>query len=244
VPEVAIVNAMGVEDRPGSRAWRPDWRHDPAVAGGGVLMDMLHLVYVAEALLGAPFRRVSAEILVRAARSPVEDVALCRFDTDRSVALVNVGWGVGPGGLTISGPAGRIEIAYEGGGTGPFAPLEAVRLVRAAGDRQDLTPSPAATPGVIDVRIAATFREIFSAFATGQVAGATLDDGIRALEATLGAYAAAATGRAVDLPLASDDPVRRLGIAGLREIALAPRGTIARRGVFGVGGPGAGGGAE
>jgi len=115
-PEVAIVNALGVEDRPGSGAWRPGWRHDPRIAGGGVLMDMLHLVYVAEALLGAPFRRVSAELLVRSDDAPVEDIALCRFETDRSVALVNVGWGVGPGGLTVAGPAGRVEIAYAGGG--------------------------------------------------------------------------------------------------------------------------------
>ena len=234
-PEVALVNALGVEDRPGSGAWRPAWRHDPGVAGGGVLMDMLHLVYVAEALLGSPFRRVSAELLVRTAGASVEDIALCRFETDRSVALVNVGWGLGPGGITITGPEGRVEIAYAGGGTGPFAPLAAVRVIDAAGT-SDRTPTQTDPPGVINVRLAETFRELFSAFLGGRRPAATGADGVRALEATLGAYLAAATCRTIDLPLPSDHPVRLRGIAGLREIELAPGSTIARRGVFGVGG--------
>ena len=118
-PDLAILDYLGVEDRPGSAAWRPDWRHDPSVAGGGVLMDMLHVVYVAEALLGRPFRAVSAHVSGRAAGARVEDLAVCRFEADEAVALVNVGWGVGPGGIAIVEPDGRIEIGYDGGGTGP-----------------------------------------------------------------------------------------------------------------------------
>ena len=152
--EIAIVNALGVEDRPGSVAWRPGWRHDPAMAGGGVLMDMLHLVYLAEAFLGSPFRRVSAEILVREDGAAVEEVAVCRFDTDNAIGLVNVGWGSGPGGMTISGPDGRIEIAYASGGTGPFVPLAAVRVVGRDGAIADRTPRDLPAPGVIDVRVA------------------------------------------------------------------------------------------
>ncbi len=236
VPEVAVVNALGVEDRPGSGAWRPGWRHDPGVAGGGVLMDMLHLVYVAESLLGSPFRRVSAELLVRGDHAPVEDIALCRFETDRSVAVVNVGWGLGPGGLSVSGPDGRVDIAYAGGGTGPFAPLAAVRLVRR--DRAyDRTPAVTDPPGTINVRLAETFREVLSALADGRMAGATGVDGVHALEATLAAYVAAATGRTVELPLPPDHPVRLRGIAGVGELELAPWSTVARRGIFGVGGP-------
>jgi predicted dehydrogenase len=234
-PEVAVINALGVEDRPGSGAWRPAWRHDPGIAGGGVLMDMLHLVYVAEALLGSPFRRVSAELLVRTDGAPVEDMALCRFDTDRSVALVNVGWGLGPGGITITGTEGRVEIAYAGGGTGPFAPLAAVRVVDADGIHER-TPAPTDPPGVINVHLAETFRELFSALIAGRRPAATGADGVRALEATLGAYLAAATGRTIELPLPPDHPVRQRGVAGLREVDLAPGSTIARRGVFGVGG--------
>ena len=236
VPEVAILNYLGVEDRPGNRAWQPGWRHDPAVAGGGVLMDMLHVVYVAEALLGTPFRRVSAELLARVDGAPVEGGAVCRFEADRAIALVNVGWGVGPGGIAVSAAGGRIEIHYAGGGTGPFSPLESVHLTRADGRVEDLTPRPVAVDGAIDVRFATTFRDIFERLAGGRPPATSVDDGRRVLEATFGAYLSAAVGRTVDLPLGPDHPVHRRGIAGLADVTLDRGGVIARRGVFGLGG--------
>jgi predicted dehydrogenase len=234
-PEVAILNYLGVEDRPGTSAWRPGWRHDLAMAGGGVLMDMLHVAYVAEALIGGPFRRVSAEVLVRRDGAPVEDVALCRFERDDALALVNVGWGVGPGGISVTGPDGRVEVGYAGGGTGPFAALESVRLTRRGGIVEDRTPTRQLADVSIDVRFTETFRTLFEDLVAGRPPVASVADGVRALEAVLGAYESAATGRTVDLPLEPDDPVHRHGIAGLAQLDLASAGTIARRGVFGVG---------
>jgi UDP-N-acetyl-2-amino-2-deoxyglucuronate dehydrogenase len=236
-PEVAILNYLGVEDRPGSGAWRPSWRHEAAVAGGGVLMDMLHVVYVAETLLATTFRRVSAEVFARSPGAQVEDVALCRFETDEAAAVVNVGWGVGPGGISVTGRLGRIDIGYAGGGTGPFAPLVSVRLTRRDGRVEDRTPAVIAEPGRIDVHFEQTLRSFFERVAAGQRPAATAADGVRVLEATLGAYASAVEGRTVDLPLSADSPVRARGIAGLAELQLSAGGSIARRGVFGVGGP-------
>lgn len=242
-PEVAILNLLGTEDRPGSAAWNPNWRHDPGLAGGGVLMDMMHVVYVAEALLDQPIRRVSAQVLARRDDAPVEDIALCRLEADRAVALVNVGWGVGPGGITIAGPDGRLEIAYEGNGTGPFAPLESIRLVRAGGAVTDRTPvgagpatwGPGAARPPIDVHLVAALRTFATRIAAGTQLEATAANGLRALEAALACYASAATGRTVALPLAPDHPVHRRGIAGLAELALAD-GPIAAGGIFGLGG--------
>jgi len=51
---------LGVVDSPGAAGYRPQWRHDPAAAGGGVLMDMLHGTYLAGHLLGAPVTGMSA----------------------------------------------------------------------------------------------------------------------------------------------------------------------------------------
>lgn len=234
-PEVAIVNALSVEDRPGSGAWQPHWRHDPAVSGGGVLMDMLHLVYVAESFLGGPFRRVSAELIARSDGAPVEDGAICRFETDAGIALVNAGWGIGPGGMTVSGTEGRIEIRYATGGTGPFVPLESVSLVRGDGTVEDRMPADVPRAGVIDVRLSTTFRELFGALRERRPVPTPAADGLRALDATLGAYVSAATGRTVTLPLPAGHPVHRLGVAGLAELDLDPGSVIARRGVFGVG---------
>ncbi|MFL5680014.1 MAG: Gfo/Idh/MocA family protein [Chloroflexota bacterium] len=231
--EVAILNYLGVEDRPGNAAWRPNWRHDPGLAGGGVLMDMLHVVYVAEALLGQPIRRVSAQVIARRDDAAVEDIALCRFDADRAVALVNVGWGVGPGGIAVSGRDGRIEIGYAGGGTSPFAPLSSVRIVRADGTVQDRTSARNATPG-IDVHLVETFRTFFEAVADGRQLAVGAADGLRTLETTLAAYQSAATGRSVALPLDRDGPVFRRGIAGLAELPLDADGPVARQHVFGA----------
>ena len=122
--EVALLDWLGCSDSPGNTAYQPWWRHDPRAAGGGVLMDMLHIVYVAEALLGRPIERVSGWVLGRRDAAPVEDIALARFETEGAAALVNVGWGSGPGGFAASGSEGRIEVSYEGGGSGAFAPFE------------------------------------------------------------------------------------------------------------------------
>jgi predicted dehydrogenase len=234
-PEIAILNYLGVEDRPGSAAWRPNWRHDPAFAGGGVLMDMMHVVYVAEALHGQPISRVSAQVLARAESAPVEDIAICRLEADRAVALVNVGWGVGPGGITVSGADGRIEIAYAGGGTGPFVPLAGVRLVRRDGTVEDRTPRLDPEEPVPAVHLVETLRAFYERIAAGQSPVTTAADGLRILEMTLAAYASAATGRSVELPLDPDDPVHRRGIAGLGDLPLAVGGAISRQGIFGVG---------
>ena len=93
--EVALLDWLGCRDNPGNAAYQPRWRHDPRAAGGGVLMDMLHIVYLAEALLGRPIERVSGWVHAAGARRPVEDIALARFEADGRAALVNVGWGAG-----------------------------------------------------------------------------------------------------------------------------------------------------
>ena len=61
-PEVAILTYLGVEDRPGTAAYQPRWRHQSAEAGGGVLMDMLHIVYLAGWFLGGDPIAVSAVV--------------------------------------------------------------------------------------------------------------------------------------------------------------------------------------
>lgn len=233
-PEVAMLNYLGVDDRPGAAAYRPGWRHDPALAGGGVLMDMMHALYLAEALLGAIARRVSAHVGARQPGAPVEDIALCRLETDRGVALVNVGWGAGPGGIVVSGPDGRIEIRYAGGGTAPFAPLEEVRVVHRDGtSRTAMSPSPRATDAPI-VDLTPTLRDFFERLASGRAPLVAAEDGLHVLEATLAAYESAALARTVALPLRRDDPLYLHGLPGIRELDIDPSNPMIRRSLFGL----------
>jgi predicted dehydrogenase len=228
-PEVAILNYLGVLDNPGSAEYMPGWRRRSAVAGGGVLMDMMHVVYVAEHLLGEEIRRVSGYIDAREDGSPVEDLALCRFETDTKAALVNIGWGAGPGGVQLSGSLGRLTIHYELDGTSPFFPPRRIDVV-----------GPDGTLSTVDIGedlrddhqlLLADFVE---AVRDGREPIAPGEQGQRALEAVLAVYASAITERTIALPLSHDDPVWRLGAAGLAELAVASDGRAARRALFGV----------
>ena len=226
--EVVILNWLGVPDSPGNAAYRPSWRHDPKAAGGGVLMDMLHIVYLAEAMLGAPIERVSAWVTARTEGAPVEDIALARFETADAAALVNVGWGVGMGGYAVSGPEGRIEITYRDGSNGGWEPVERF-VVNGRSGRRDVSDLPfidGAHPLIADLA---------DAIRAGRPPIATGAQGAHILEATLAVYASAATGRTWDLPLTPGSPVYERGVAGLAELDLDPKGAIARKRIFGVG---------
>jgi predicted dehydrogenase len=225
--EVAILNWLGVEDRPGNAAYRPRWRHDVGQAGGGVLMDMLHIVYLAQALLGTPIERVSAWATARKEGAPVEDLVVARFEASDAVALVNVGWGSGVGGFSVSGRDGRIEVTYRDGGNGAFVPFERLVVHGRSGrsETTDLTARDGVEALISD--LAARLRDGRPPIATGA-------DGARTLEATLATYASAATGRSWELPLQPTDPIYQRGVSGLLELELSPTSPISRKRIFGL----------
>jgi predicted dehydrogenase len=225
--EVAILDWLSCSDNPGAAAYRPRWRHDPTQAGGGVLMDMLHIVYLAEAFLGRPIERVSAWVDARSQDAPVEDLAIARFETDRNVALVNVGWGHGPGGYAVSGPAGRIEVTYRDGGSGAFEPFERLEVHGASGHFTE-TSLPAAES------IRSLIGDFVAAVRDGRDPVAPGEQGRHILDATLAVYASAATGRTVELPFAAGHPMYDLGVGGLRSLDLDPSSRIVRQRIFGV----------
>lgn len=225
------INFLGIVDVPGSAGYAPRWRHDAARAGGGVLMDILHGVYLAESLLGAKLERVSAYADNRDPESNVEDLALCRFETDRNAALVNIGWGHGPGGIEVTGTEGRIAALYANGGTAPWSDFERVTVTTAAGTR---TEHDAAVDGGADgyAALADAFQHVFRDFAAavreGRAPRSTGADGLRILEATVGALASACTGQLVRIPLDRDNPVFERGVLGVAELDL-PEWSPARR---------------
>jgi predicted dehydrogenase len=224
--EVVIANYLGVLDLPGNAAFSPDWRHDAAAAGGGVLVDMLHAVYVAEALLGLPIERVSGWAMARANGAPVEDIASCRFETDTAVALVNIGWGFGPGGIQVSGSRGRLEIRYRDGGTGPFEPLESLLLTRERGATVPVD-APQGDDGLAGILV-----DFADSIRDGRAPIATAEQGLRVLEATLAVYASAHTGMTIRLPLDRSSALFRRGVAGLADLPGAGWSPLLRRGLF------------
>jgi predicted dehydrogenase len=225
------LNFLGVPDSPGAAEYRPRWRHDPAEAGGGILMDMIHVVYVAEFLMAGPIRAASAvaDNLDHPGEA-VEDFTLVNYHFDASYAAVNLWWGGGPGGVEIGGTEGRIMIFYQNYGTGPFQPLEGFNLINHEG-RRTFEPRT-------DWRPVDNFKQIHADFVQAirsrRDPVAPAEAGQRALEAALAAYASAATGCVVPLPLSPDDPVYQRGVMGLRELELWRAGPLVKRGVFGL----------
>jgi predicted dehydrogenase len=229
-----MLNFLGMPDSPGAAEYRPTWRHDPLEAGGGVLMDMVHVIYLAEYFFGAPIRSVLAVVdNLDHPGEAVEDFTLVHYGFDQGYATVNMWWGQGVGGLEISGTAGRILAFYENYDTGPFTTLASFTLVNKDG-QQDLQPRSETVLADNFVRLHADFGE---AVRTGCEPIAPAEAGRRTLEAALGAYMSAAMGRVVSLPLRPDDPVYRKGLAGMADLPLWPEGPLARQGLLGVPGP-------
>jgi predicted dehydrogenase len=215
---LAIVNYLGVPDLPGAGEAAASWRHDPIAAGGGVLIDMVHALYVAEHLLGRRAERVSAYVAGNGAHPRVEATALCRIETDGPPALVNVGWGIGPGGVFVEGDRGSLEIRWRNGGTNPFEPLEWIEVRTSEGTRRlDLPAGLELYPLVIE-GIGGVIDDFVDAVATGRAPAASGADGLHALELTLGAYKSAVIGRTVSLPLETADPVYSRGVAAIPEL--------------------------
>jgi predicted dehydrogenase len=228
-PEVAVLNYLGVEDRPGAAAYVPRWRHSAADAGGGVLTDMLHVVYLANWFMGGAPESVSAWVDRRLdSDGDVEDIALVRYDYPNGHALVNMAWGEGPGGVEIGGTKGRIVMENRGFGTHPFVPAERLSVVGVSGSRSWRPGEPSAY-GMTNVL--ANFRD---AVAAGREPMANGEAGLQVLDAVLGAYLAGALGTPVSLPIPADHPVYQRGTAGIADVELPPSSPVLRRGLFGT----------
>jgi predicted dehydrogenase len=228
-PEIAVLNYLGVEDRPGAAAYNPRWRHRAADSGGGVLMDMLHVVYLANWFMGGPPKAVSAWVDKRLeGDGDVEDIALVRYVYENGQALVNMAWGVGPGGVEIGGARGRVVMTNKDFGTHPFVPAARLDVVAESGSRS-WTPRDAVAYGMAG--IAADFRDAVAANAEPVANG---ESGLRVLDAVLGAYVAGALREDVALPLPDDHPVFTKGSAGIADLELPDESPVRRRGLFGV----------
>ena len=229
-PEIAVMNYLGVEDRPGAAAYVPRWRHNSAESGGGVLTDMLHIVYLTNWFMGGPPRAVTAWVDRRLdSEGDVEDIALVRFDYEQGHAQVNMAWGVGPGGVEIGGSAGRLVMTTKGHGTHPFVPAERIDVAGAEGERSWPPEEPVAY-GMVGVL--ADFRD---AVLQKKEPAASGEAGLQVLDAVLGAYVAGALGTTVALPLPPDHPVYQKGAIGIADLDLPESSPVARRRLFGVG---------
>ena len=234
---VATLHFLGVIDYPGAAEYQADWRHTLA-AGGGVLMDMIHAVYLAEWLAGAPAQQVMAfvDALEYKERQPViEDLALLQIAFPESYAAIHMGWGEGVGGVDLSGSAGQLRLRYKQYQTSGFnQPIELYSI------DQDWRRSDHAIANLPEHgdNVARSFTDLWADFYAAirgdRTPMAPAAAGARALEIALGAYISAVTGRVVSLPLDRAGPVYRKGVEGIVELEAWPGSKTKAAGLFGL----------
>ncbi|MCY4010104.1 MAG: Gfo/Idh/MocA family oxidoreductase [Anaerolineaceae bacterium] len=232
---VLTLNYLGVIDYPGAAEYEARWRHSLA-AGGGVLMDMIHAVYLAQWLADDRANQVNAFVAAPeySARLPeVEDLALLQVSFPHCYALINIAWGQGVGGVDISGSEGHLRLRYEKYQTSGFnQPAELYRV----NDWQRREIPLANLPRHED-NVAAAFTALWADFHAAirenRAPAAPARDGALALELALAGYLSAVTGQTITLPLSVEHPVYRQGIAGLTEMTPRLDSSAVTAGLFG-----------
>jgi predicted dehydrogenase len=208
-----VFQGLGANPWPGAATWRPGWRDDPAISGGGRFLDTgLHNLYLMEMMFGAEATSVAADVCYDPGIE-VESRCFSRFRFPSGVGVVDIGRGQGPAHAAVVGDKGRIQLEYpvEAGDMGALPKRVVVVRDGVVTKTVDVPPRGMFTP--------LFYQAVVRAIRDGDMSGLHSGrQGRRALELVLSAYAAAALGRPVPLPLAADDPVYQHGVAGLRTV--------------------------
>jgi predicted dehydrogenase len=213
IGEVQATRITGLALRPwvGNEAYRPGWRFALDQGGGGALMDVgPHALYLTEVLHGCPIAAASAAMLYD---SPgVDASAYCRFRlASGGIASVDVGWRHGEGALAVYGSEGHLQVVFDERAGYFGAPARAIRHFAEA--------EPTAThtlPLEYAMVEAQLFRDLVTTLSgEARAYPAYGEDGRRAIEATLAAYAADARTSWIELPISPDDPLYARGVAAL-----------------------------
>jgi len=188
------VNMLGVVADEGD-----DWRTTASVSGGGVLMDMMHAVYLAQTLSGEEVETCTALAHYRDG-TDIEDQALVLGRGVTTSMSMFVGWGHGSGGIEIVGDRGRVSIHYEGQGTPPFAPAESVEHVDAQGVVSPV-PFTAESPRESFVSL---WDDLYTAIIAGVAARSEGSSGLQSLRVVLAAYRSSNEGQHVTVTTRED----------------------------------------
>jgi predicted dehydrogenase len=213
IGDVVATEICGLGSRPwmGAEQFRPGWRLNPELAGGGVMMDIgVHSFYLTELMHPEPAQSVMAGM--RFTAGGVDDHAYCQLAMGGGgTGLVNIAWGEGTARFEIDGTDGYICYVYDEGAGYFGEPVRAVRVGSAGGQTVTHRVPPGRTqftPQLFD-DLAGTItggQDTFRSFGP---------DGRRALEIALAAYQSVADGRPAALPVTAASPVYASGAVPL-----------------------------
>ena len=219
---------MNMRINPGNDHYNRHWRHDFQESGGGILLDILHAVYLAVHFMGGPVRAVSATIdNFDRDGEQVEGFGIVHYHFDEGYTSTNLWWGCGPNGFEMSGTEGYL-IQFDNSPS--TSTLSHLTLINRQGEQ--VFPLEGDDFSKHTAPFAAIHADFARAIQEDRPPIAPAQAGLTALEAILAAYASAATGRVVSLPLSPDDPVFQQGAIGIRELPIWPDSPAYKRGLF------------
>src|SRR2546423_8397690 len=105
------IETRRIEDCAAIDPAHPNWRRDPAISGGGILMDTgLHAIYLARHWFGED--PIGVEAQLHRAANGIEDEAALTLEFPKGRATIFLTWGAERRGNTmrLSGDAGEIAI--------------------------------------------------------------------------------------------------------------------------------------
>lgn len=144
------IQCLGSYPWNGVAEYRPGWRYDPKISGGGRLLDTgMHALYLAQDLVGEPLIDVVASARFMP-EPPVDRECFTFFRGARTTVSLAVGEGHGPVSFDILGEDGRVCLAYpRAAGDYGAAPAE-VRLYRSGEliESRPVSPHGMITPGL------------------------------------------------------------------------------------------------
>jgi predicted dehydrogenase len=90
---LAQFNVYRMKADSGSPHWQSEWRVDPRISGGGILVDTgSHYLYLLSYLFGTPHRFTARTATLRHHEYTVEDTAVVVAEYDRFLAQINLTW--------------------------------------------------------------------------------------------------------------------------------------------------------
>ena len=204
IGDVVATEICGLGSRPwmGAQEFRPGWRLDPALAGGGVIMDIgVHSFYLTELMHAQPAQSVMARM--RFAGSGVDDHAYCQLALGTATGLVNIAWGEGTARFEIDGSTGYISYVYDEGAGYFGSSVRAVRVGSAEGPTVTHHVPPGRTQFTSEI-----FDDLADTISGERTAFRSFGpEGRRTLEIALAAYQSVADGAPAALPVTAGQPV-------------------------------------
>jgi predicted dehydrogenase len=206
-----MLEGLGANPWSGAVGYRPGWREDPWLSGGGRFIDTgIHIMYLMELFFGIQPSSVSADLLFAPA-SVVETHCFARYRFEAGVGVVNIGSGQGTARADVVGSRGHIHLRYSVG-TGDLARApERVFVVRDGHTHVefDVPPRGLYTSAFYDDVVSRASGQNDRYIHSGR-------HGRHALELVLAAYASGTRGLPVALPITPEDPVYRQGFHAVR----------------------------